>query len=68
MECADGGGPRDRSRVNLEDSGDVRYWCGELKCDEQALRVAVDRVGVMVRSPVSKRVVGESGQRASPKR
>ena len=48
VKGAKGGEPRDRSRVDLESSREVSYWCGELKCDEQALRAAVDRVGVMV--------------------
>ena len=64
MECVRGGGPQDRSRVNLEDSRDVSYWCSELRCDEPALRAAVDRVGVMVDDVRRALVWGGVGSRA----
>ena len=41
-------GPADRTRVNVNESWEVRYWCGEFGCTEQQLRDAVKRVGVMV--------------------
>lgn len=34
-------GPRDRSRINVNEDDDVRYWCKELGCTEQELRDAV---------------------------
>lgn len=40
-------GPRDRSRVNVNESYEVRYWCKEFSCTEQQLRDAVRRVGPM---------------------
>jgi hypothetical protein len=40
-------GPADRSRVNVNESWEVRYWCKELGCTEQQLRDAVKAVGVM---------------------
>jgi hypothetical protein len=41
-------GPADRARVNVNESWEVRYWCKEFGCTEDALRAAVKAVGVMV--------------------
>jgi hypothetical protein len=41
-------GPRDRSRVNVNESWEVAYWCKEMRCTEADLRVAVKAAGVMV--------------------
>jgi len=41
-------GPRDRSRVNVHEAWELRYWCGALNCTEPQLRRAVGAVGVMV--------------------
>jgi hypothetical protein len=41
-------GPKDRSRVDIDDEVEVRFWCCELKCTEEQLRMAVDRVGPLV--------------------
>jgi len=40
-------GPRDRSRVNVNEDYEVRYWCGKFGCTEPELREAVNAVGVM---------------------
>lgn len=40
-------GPRDRTRVNVHEAWEVRYWCGAFSCTEQQLRRAVSAVGVM---------------------
>ena len=40
-------GPSDRTRVNVNESWEVQYWCKKLGCNEQELRSAVDQVGVM---------------------
>ena len=40
-------GPQDRSRVNVNQPHEVRYWTQEFNCTEQQLRDAVARVGVM---------------------
>lgn len=40
-------GPQDRSRINVDEPWEVRYWCQEFKCTERQLRSAVMRVGVM---------------------
>jgi hypothetical protein len=40
-------GPADRSRVNVNESWEVRYWCKEFGCTEEQLREAVKAVGVM---------------------
>ncbi len=40
-------GPADRSRVNVNESWEVKYWCGEFGCTEAQLRAAVQAVGVM---------------------
>jgi hypothetical protein len=39
-------GPADRSRVNVNESWEVRYWCKEFNCTETQLRAAVKAVGV----------------------
>jgi hypothetical protein len=41
-------GPKDRTRVNVHEAWEVRYWCGEFNCTEATLRRAVAAVGVMV--------------------
>ena len=41
-------GPADRSRVNVNEDYEVRYWCKEFGCTETQLRAAVRAVGVMV--------------------
>jgi hypothetical protein len=40
-------GPADRSRINVNESYEVRYWCQHFGCTEQQLRDAVKAVGVM---------------------
>jgi hypothetical protein len=39
-------GAQDRSRINLNEDHEVRYWTGALNVSEQQLRVAVAAVGV----------------------
>lgn len=39
-------GPADRSRVNVNEPWEVKYWCKELRCTETELRAAVKAVGV----------------------
>jgi hypothetical protein len=39
-------GPQDRSRVNVNEDYEVRYWCKEFGCTEQQLKAAVQAVGV----------------------
>ncbi len=34
-----------RSRINVNDAPEVRFWCSELRCTESQLRDAVRRVG-----------------------
>lgn len=41
-------GPQDRSRVNINEPYEVRYWTQELRCTEAQLRQAVAKVGVSV--------------------
>jgi hypothetical protein len=41
-------GPQDRSRVNVHEAWEVRWWCREFGCTEQQLRDAVRKVGVSV--------------------
>jgi hypothetical protein len=41
-------GPADRSRVNVHEPWEVRYWCGEFGCSESQLKAAVQAVGVSV--------------------
>ncbi|AMJ65928.1 DUF3606 domain-containing protein [Hymenobacter sp. PAMC 26628] len=40
-------GPADRSRINVNEDYEVRYWCKEFGCTEAQLRAAVKAVGVM---------------------
>jgi len=37
--------PTDRTRINLNDEREVRYWCDTLGCRADELRVAVNSVG-----------------------
>lgn len=39
-------GPADRSRVNVHEPWEVRWWCREFGCTESQLRAAVQAVGV----------------------
>ena len=38
--------PQDSSKVNVNESWEVRWWCSEFKCTEAQLRAAVKAVGV----------------------
>ncbi len=38
-------GPADRTRVNVNQPHEVRYWCGVFACNERELREAVKAVG-----------------------
>ena len=40
-------GPQDRARVNVNETHEVKYWCGKFGCTEAQLRAAVKAVGVM---------------------
>lgn len=42
-------GTPDRSRVNVNEPHEVRYWTEKFGCTEEQLRAAVGRVGVMAR-------------------
>lgn len=41
-------GPADRSRVNIHEDYEVRYWCGAFGCTAAQLHAAVRSVGPMV--------------------
>jgi len=41
-------GPRDRTRINVNEPWEVRWWTKQLGCTEAKLREAVKAVGVMV--------------------
>lgn len=38
--------PQDASKVNVNESWEVRYWCTKFGCTESQLRAAVKAVGV----------------------
>src|SRR5262245_3111628 len=38
-------GPADRSRINIHEPYEVRYWCRELQVPSDRLRSAVKKVG-----------------------
>jgi hypothetical protein len=40
-------GPADRSRVNVHESWEVRWWTNKFGCSEAELKAAVSAVGVM---------------------
>jgi len=40
-------GPADRTRVNVNEDYEARYWANKWGVSEDELRAAVDRVGVM---------------------
>lgn len=40
-------GPKDQSRVNVNEPWEVRYWCTKFKCTEAQLKAAVKTVGPM---------------------
>lgn len=40
-------GPQDRTRINVNEAWEVRWWCSEIGCTEAELRNAVSMVGVM---------------------
>lgn len=64
MESVQDGGPSDKNRVNLESRWEVNYWCGEFRCDEPALRAAVDRVGALADDVRRALIWGGTGTRA----
>ena len=38
-------GPADRSRINVHEAWEVRWWCDQFGCTEVALRNAVRKAG-----------------------
>ena len=38
-------GPQDRSRINVNEDYELRYWTGKFQVSEQELRDAVNRAG-----------------------
>lgn len=40
-------GPADRTRVNVNEPHEVKYWCSKFGCTEAQLRAAVKAAGVM---------------------
>jgi hypothetical protein len=40
-------GPADRSRVNVHEDYERRYWCDKWRVTEQELRDCVQKAGVM---------------------
>lgn len=43
-------GPQDRSRINVNEPHELRYWTKELGVTEEQLRAAVQAVGVSATS------------------
>lgn len=37
--------PADRGRINIDDPGELRWWCGRLGCTDMKLKEAVQAVG-----------------------
>ena len=42
-------GAPDRTRINIHEEHELRYWTGRFNCSPEALRAAVNAVGVMVK-------------------
>jgi hypothetical protein len=42
-------GPQDRTRVNIHEDYEARYWAKKFKCTERQLQAAVKKVGVMAK-------------------
>ncbi|WP_424681444.1 DUF3606 domain-containing protein [Frateuria sp. YIM B11624] len=42
-------GPADRTRVNVNEDYEARYWADKWHVSMEELRAAVDRVGVMAK-------------------
>ena len=42
-------GPADATRVNVNETWEVDYWCKEFRCTEAELKEAVDTVGVLAK-------------------
>ena len=42
------GGPYDRSRINMNDGYEVRYWARELDVSVEQIRAAVRKVGPLL--------------------
>lgn len=42
-------GPADRSRVDVHEDYEVRYWTGKFGCTKAQLEAAVKAVGVMAK-------------------
>ena len=40
-------GPEDRSRINVNEPHEVRYWTEKFSCSNAELRAAVAKVGVL---------------------
>lgn len=40
-------GPADRSRINVNEDYELRYWSGKFGCSHEELKAAVQKVGVM---------------------
>jgi hypothetical protein len=54
-------GTQDRSRINMSQEHEVRYWTEKLGCTADELRAAVEAVGPMAEA-VEQRVRGRSGR------
>lgn len=55
-------GPQDRSRINVNEAHELRYWTRELGVSEEQLRAAVKAVGVSA-AAVRAALRTQSGQR-----
>jgi hypothetical protein len=47
-DSPDNRGGQDRTRININQEHEVRYWTEKFRVTEEQLRQAVQRVGVMV--------------------
>ncbi|HEY0714612.1 MAG TPA: DUF3606 domain-containing protein [Polyangia bacterium] len=56
-------GAQDRSRVNINQPHEVRYWSERFGCSEQELRDVVARVGPVVKD-VEAALLGSAGSAA----
>ena len=58
-------GPTDLSRVNIDETQDVAYWCAEWGCTEAELKATVAAVGETA-ADVLARITAEGQRRRAP--
>ena len=58
-------GPQDRSRINVNQDHELKYWCKRFGVSAERLKEIVSRVGVSVKA-VEKQLGNNTGRRGEP--